>query len=279
MLFILLRLGVGLGAAAFIGFVAKRLGWLTTGGAVAATFVGGAIFAFTGWQGACVLILFFVSSSLLSRLNPGGQGADNKGGPRNARQVLANGLVASLAALWAGVSWEGLFPLAGVMSDPVGDPVWPRMALAGALAAATADTWATEIGMWAKGVPRSALTARVVAPGESGGMTAYGTFGGLVGAAVIGTASAWAWEDFGAAHAMAIEVAGFAGMWLDSLLGAGVQYQAYCPTCERTVEDPRHGSLHGHPVRRRRGFRFVDNDVVNLLATLAGAVVAAIVGG
>lgn len=255
-----LNLGVSFGAAALVGYVAKRLGWLTTGGAVAAAFVGGSIFAFTGWQGAAVLLLFFVTSSLLTRLNRGHE-LTGKGGPRDARQVLANGLVASLAAVWAGSS------------------VWGRLAMAGALAAATADTWATEIGIWSKGVPRSALTARAVAPGESGGMTTFGTFGGLVGAALIAAAAVWMWDDLTAAHAVAIEWAGFAGMWFDSLLGAGVQYQAYCAACGRTLEDPHHTRRTGHPVVRRRGLRFFDNDMVNVMATLAGAAMAVLVGG
>lgn len=260
MLFILLSFGV----AAIVGYGGRRLGWLTTDGSVAATLVGGSVFAFAGWQGAVILMLFFVSGSLLTRLNRGGREAGTKEGPRNARQVLANGFVAGVAAVWVGTDATS---------------VAPRLALAGAFAVATADTWATEIGMWAKGVPRSALTAQIVAPGESGGMTAFGTFGGLVGAALIGTAAAVVWDDFGVAHAMTIEVAGFAGMWLDSLLGAGVQYQAYCPSCDRVMEDPRHGRWSGHRVQRRRGLRFIDNDVVNLLATLAGAAMAMAIGG
>lgn len=271
-----------------IGALGHRLGWLTLDGAIAAAVVGGCIFGFAGWQGAVVLLLFFVSSSLLSRLNrEEAHGADSqpkKSQPRNARQVLANGAVAALAAVWLAIveaqtralGWEASGALAapgwlaGVFGAAGALGVWPKVALAGALAAATADTWATEIGRWAKGIPRSALTARIVEPGESGGMTAYGTFAGLVGAAMIGTAAAWVWEDLGISHAMAIEVAGFAGMWFDSLLGAGVQYKAYCAACGRTIEDPKHK----HPVQRPRGWRFVDNDVVNFAATLAGAVMA-----
>lgn len=302
------------GIAAFVGYLGQRLGWLTRSGGTAAAFVGGSIFAFTGWQGATILMLFFVSSSLLTRINRNRRGSPKDGtrrkaGPdgaesvarmsvqegksRNVRQVLANGLVASIAAVWAGLvaaAWEpgilgsvalsgpiaGIASLAGSVST---DLIAPRLALAGSLAAATADTWATEIGTWAGGVPRSALTARIVAPGESGGMTVFGTFGGLVGAALMGTAAAWVWDDFGVSHALAIEVAGFAGMWLDSLLGASVQYHGYCSTCHASVEDPGHSRLYDHSVERRRGVRFIDNDVVNLLATLAGAGIALIVGG
>lgn len=314
---------IGFLAAAIVGAAGFGLGWLTRDGAIAAALVGGCVFVFAGWQGALILLLFFVSSSLLSRLNrhggdeipwPSAEPQESpardtirriptprrvtrrRPTPRNARQVLANGLVAAVAAvglavakvaggawgleswglkMWGLDSWgQGSRGLGswGPDSAATFGTVLPKVALAGALAAATADTWATEIGKWAKGVPRSALTARVVEPGESGGMTAYGTFGGLVGAGLIGAAAAWAWEDLGVTHAMVIEVAGFAGMWFDSLLGASVQYKAYCTACGRTIEEREHD----HPIERPRGWRFVDNDVVNFAATLAGAILAVV---
>jgi uncharacterized protein (TIGR00297 family) len=156
-----------------------------------------------------LLLAFFVSSSLLSA----------KKTTRNERQVIANGGVAALAAL--GASWA---------------------AFAGALAAATADTWATEIGAHARTMPRLITNGRPVPAGTDGGMTLLGTTGGIVGAGCIAGVS----YLLGYRDAPVIAAAGAAGMVLDSLLGATVQ-----------------GTV-----------RWIDNDAVNLAATLTGAAVA-----
>lgn len=182
--------------------------WLTRRGAAAALAVGVATTWGFGWRGLLLLLAFFVSSSLLSKAKT-----------RNERQVLANGGVAALAAL-AG-SWA---------------------AFAGALAAATADTWATEIGRYSRKPPRLITTGKPVAAGTDGGMTLVGTVGGIAGAAFM-AALAFLFEP---RVAVAVAVAGVFGMLLDSLLGATVQ-----------------GAV-----------RWSDNDAVNLAATLAGAVVA-----
>ena len=192
--------------------------WLTGRGAAAALAVGLATVWGFGWRGVVLLLAFFVSSSLLSEKTT-----------RNERQVIANGGVAAVAAL-AG-SWT---------------------AFAGALAAASADTWASEIGRRSRTPPRLITTGQPVPAGTDGGMTVLGTAGGVVGAGfvagcsvllprVMGPGSAhpgWFWA--------VIAVAGGLGMVLDSLLGATLQGKT----------------------------RWLDNDAVNLLATLAGAALA-----
>jgi uncharacterized protein (TIGR00297 family) len=192
-------------------------GWLTPRGAVAALAVGLSTLWGFGWRGFALLLAFFISGSLLTPKKEGG------GRRRNERQVLANGGVAALAAL-AG-SWAGF---------------------AGALATATADTWASEIGRHSRSAPRLITTAARVPAGTDGGMTLLGTAGGVVGAAfiaglavLVGPRAGWL--------ASIIAGAGIAGMLLDSLLGATVQGKV----------------------------RWFDNDVVNLAATLAGAMIAA----
>ena len=145
--------------------------------------------------------------------------------------MLANGAVAALLAVWAGIS----------------PTPWVHAAFAGAIAASTADTWATEIGLLSKAPPRL-ITARVlgtraeVPPGTSGGVTWLGTFGACIGAAVIaGSSAAWLHTAFGR-----VWLAGFIAMTVDSILGAMVEGR----------------------------WRWTTNDTVNLIATAVGAALA-----
>lgn len=197
--------------------------WLTRRGVVAALAVGLATVSGFGWRGVALLLAFFVSSSLLTAAARGGEGAP-KGVPRNARRVIANGGIAALAAL-AG-HW---------------------VAFAGALAAANADTWATEIGSHSRTRPRLITNGTPVPAGTDGGITLLGTAGGIAGALVI---AVLARVLVPGGFLAAVAIAGIAGMVLDSLLGATLQGR-------RT---------------------WLDNDAVNLAATAAGAGLAALIG-
>jgi uncharacterized membrane protein len=67
-------------------------------------------------------------------------------------------------------------------------------------------------------------------------------------------------------------VAGMTGMVIDSLLGATAQGVFECPACAGRTE--RGGAVCHEPVALIKGWRWLDNDGVNLAATLAGAGVA-----
>lgn len=65
---------------------------------------------------------------------------------------------------------------------------------------------------------------------------------------------------------------GFAGMLVDSSLGAWAQARFHCPACDRPSEWPVHRC--GAVTERRGGVRWLDNDAVNLLATGTAALLA-----
>jgi len=77
----------------------------------------------------------------------------------------------------------------------------------------------------------------------------------------------------GAPGSAAIVVAaGLAGMAVDSLLGATAQGLFECPACAARTE--RGVAVCHEPVVLIKGWRWLDNDGVNLAATLTGAGVA-----
>jgi uncharacterized protein (TIGR00297 family) len=218
-----------------VSLVAWQAGALTRSGAVAALAVGTAVLFGTGWPGAGVLAAFFVGSTLAGRAAVHrGLAADPAAERRNARQVLANGAVAGVGALL-----ERSLPGLGFWG------------MTTALAAASADTWATSIGAFSAADPRHLLSGRTVPRGTSGGVSLIGTFGALGGAVLVALTGALG--GGGVPLLVGGSTIGFVGMLLDSLLGA-------------TVQD-----------RPLRGVQWLDNDGVNFLATafagLAGALV------
>ena len=66
--------------------------------------------------------------------------------------------------------------------------------------------------------------------------------------------------------------AGVSGMVVDSLLGATLQGKYQCPACDARFE--RGDTVCHEPVRLTTGWGWLDNDGVNLAATLCGAAVA-----
>ncbi len=174
-----------------------------------------------------------------------------KGGPRDATQVLANGFVFALAAaLWLLTAWEG----------------WRAIGV-GALAAAASDTWATEIGTLSRNEPRSMLTWRPVPTGTSGGVSAAGVMAAIAGSVFIALSTvALGWPREASLSAF---VGGLAGSTVDSLLGATVQQRRWCDQCDSPTERARHRC--GAATRFVGGMPWIDNDVVNVTSTLAGA--------
>jgi uncharacterized protein (TIGR00297 family) len=262
--------------AGAIGYAGYRARALTLSGALAACLVGGTILGFGGLPWAVLLVVFFVSSSALSFVaasHPRKRRAAeqfDKGNARDAAQVLANGGIPALTAL-----------LDGLNAAP-----WPYLwlwvaAFVGALAAATADTWATEIGVLSRTPPRLITTGRPADPGTSGAVTLLGTTAALAGALLIGITAAllgiFSGTPFANLPSNTVILAGLAGgtgMLADSFLGATLQASYRCPACDTPTESRHHRC--GTPTFRVRGHPAITNDAVNLAATLTGALIAAL---
>jgi uncharacterized membrane protein len=142
----------------------------------------------------------------------------------------------------------------------------------GAVATATADTWATEIGTGFKSEARLITTGQVVPAGTSGGVTLVGSLGSMAGAAIIGLTALLMAPVGGALVgrcAIAGILGGVTGSVVDSLLGATIQARRRCPVCRRPTERRVH--CDGTPTLHAGGARFIDNDVVNAVAGIIGA--------
>ncbi len=252
----LLRAAVGLLAATVIALAAHRAGSLSRSGAVAALLVGAAATA-AGYAWGALLVIYFVASVGLSRLGGARKDARTasvvaKRGARDALQVVANG---------------GIFAACALLVAPLGDTM--SAAALGALAAATADTWATEIGTLYGGAPRSVRTGKAVSAGTSGGITATGSIAMIAGAAFIAVVAA-ALSLPASMHV--VTIAGIVGAMADSLLGATLQERRWCPACSTSSERRVHDC--GAPTTFAGGLAWMDNDMVNLCATVVGAAVA-----
>jgi uncharacterized protein (TIGR00297 family) len=247
--------------AILISAFAFAAGSLTLSGALAAAVVG-TLCILAGWSWAALLLVYFVVAVACSRLGADDKerrtaGVVAKGGQRDAVQVLANGGVFAVAAFGS--------------THADGAPAMLLAAAAlGALAAASADTLATEIGTLMGGEPRSLLSWRHVPAGTSGGVTIVGSLGMLVGALLVAGAACALMPVH---HVLAAAAGGVTGALADSVLGAVVQARRHCPQCDRATERRVHdcGSLTTHA----GGLIWLDNDLVNLCATIVGAAVAA----
>jgi uncharacterized protein (TIGR00297 family) len=183
--------------------------------------------------------------------------AQGKGGTRNWPNILANGAVAAvlgLAQLFSG----GTTFVASFL---------------GAMSTAASDTVATEVGLLSKSKPRLITQlGKSVVPGTSGGVSVLGFLGAIMASALIGgLAFVLNLSREGFLIVPISIISGFVGAVADSILGATVQRKGYCAVCGAQTENLLH---HGEPTKVVSGLPFVDNNFVNLLATIVGAIAA-----
>lgn len=264
----------------FIGFsgsilIAALAYWrksLSLSGAIGAVIVGTAVCSTGSLTWATLLITFFVSSSALSHYKE--QVKEplaekfQKSQRRDLGQVLANGGIPMLIAI----------------AFTVIPHRWHFIGYVGAIATVTADTWATELGVLSKSLPRLITSWRVVPIGTSGGVSVFGTFIAFCGGLLIGLVAFLAeFSDTVILHhvifipqsAWLIPIGAFAGLLgslVDSFLGATAQGIYFCDFDQKETESKIHRC--GRETRLIRGWRWLDNDWVNFLASFFGSLMA-----
>jgi uncharacterized protein (TIGR00297 family) len=245
-----------------IAGVAWSARWLTRTGAIATAVTGYLVFWLGGGEAAIPLVAFFVSSSALSAIGRNRKPKQNDpfdpSGGRSGAQVLANGG----AAIALVVAHRAL-----AYHVPLEQNRIIQILFLAAIATVNADTWATEIGRRWGGPPRQLSTWRRVAPGASGAISTIGTAAAVAGSLFIPICTYRAW-DMTNAEFLAVAWAALLGSLFDSILGASAQAQFRNPATNEVSEtaqtDGRRNAL-------IRGLPWIDNNVVNFIASVAGA--------
>lgn len=236
-------------------YLIYRLKFLTMGGSVAAYLMAVILLGMGGWDWMFPVLIFFIFSSLITWVShhfrrSSGEVVE-KSGARDPVQVFANGGPALIILLFA---MNNLWP-------------WAYLIFLVSVAAATADTWSTEIGqLFSKGKPFDPFKFKKVEKGLSGGMSVWGTVGGLLGSAVIASILFFQNEIYVERPQemwMLIFASGFSGMIIDSFLGSFFQAKYKCTICSAETEKEKHCNYES---RLQSGYVFVTNDTVNFLA-------------
>ncbi len=194
--------------ALLFAVVARVMGSVSDGGAIAGIAVAFILMLSAGFAGFVPLLTLFVLTVLATRWGLRRKqrlGLAERSGGRTGAQVLANLGVSACCAL--PVLWFPEFSdllLAGAMAS---------------LAEAAADTVSSEVGQASARRAHLIVGLRSVPVGTNGAVSVWGTLSGILAAFVIAWISGasavvdWNWVPV-------IGVAGALGMMMDSLLGA-----------------------------------------------------------
>ena len=266
---------IGLLTAVGVAILAHRAHALSLSGAIAAALLGTIVFGLGGIGWAIIMLTFFTSSSGLSKLFAAQKSTSgmnfSKGSRRDAWQVTANGGLAGLLVL-----------IYVILSYYSSETLWIQylwVGFASSLAAANADTWATELGLLNPGKPFLVSSLRKVPKGTSGAISLVGTLASLAGSAVIGGVAVLSLSvGFGPSHELGssaqflvITISGMVGALVDSILGGTVQSVYFCPVCNKETEQyPLHQC--GALTYQKRGLPWLNNDWVNAACTISAGI-------
>lgn len=210
-----------------LGFITYKRKSLDLFGSAVMIIMGIVIIFSAGANWLLLIVIFLVLSLLATRYSKKYKMSLGEfEGRRTSKNVISNGVVACFMAAFGGY----YIPFVG--------------GFIGAIATATADTLASEIGVLDQN-PRLITTFQKVDPGTNGAVSVLGTAVGIVGAAIIGMSAYFLGIIGNPLSAILVSIiSGTVGCFIDSILGA--------------LFENRH---------------LITNEHVNLIATIVGALV------
>jgi uncharacterized membrane protein len=287
-----------------IALLAYKKRIVTKSGLIAAFIVGLIVWLLTSWAWFFIMLSFFLITALFTHFKYQKKralgAAQDKSGARAWSNVVANGLLPMsfvivgfiLIVLGGGQDAYGRTDVGlGPYFIPFPVIAVTFAAFLGALATHTADTLATEIGLLNPSPPRLITKPwKSVPAGTSGGVSLMGFLATLLGCVIIGASAAvlaapfWLSifgiaimpeiVNFAPVTILLVALAGgFVGCTVDSVFGATIQGMWRCRVCGKHTEKKSHC---GESAAYLRGSRFFDNNMVNLISGLLGAIVAVV---
>ncbi|MDX9691722.1 MAG: DUF92 domain-containing protein [Acholeplasmataceae bacterium] len=258
---------IGLGLSLIIAFLAYKKKSLDLSGFLGAILFGTLIYIFGSYVVWSILISFFISSSLLTKLHEKKDQERSEG--RNIVQVISNAMIATVFSILYYVTKESFFMLAAVVS----------------IAASNADTWASEIGILSKGKTYYITNFKVAPKGASGAITVLGTLASFIGALFIaiifvtlyGLVTPLTPIEI-VSYGFIVTISGFLGCQIDSLLGALLQAK-YKGVNSGVITEKKW--LPNEKVILASGIAFITNDMVNLISSFGAALISIlmVIGG
>jgi uncharacterized protein (TIGR00297 family) len=248
------QLAAGIILALLTAALSYRFHFLKLNGAIVTFMLGSIIFGFGGLQYTVPILVFFILSSLVSKTGKQKKkelaGSFEKSDIRDMYQVLANGGMAGILV---------------VLIFVVQQNTWYPYYLV-AVAVATADTWATELGIFSRSMPRLITNFRQVPSGYSGAVSFLGSIAAAGGSLIILISGLYFLNRSGQSTSPVVFTVlffGFTGSFIDSVLGATVQAQYRCTVCQKNTEKRIHCQ---HEAQLIRGYAWLTNDWINFLS-------------
>lgn len=236
---------------AVLAAVAYRRGWLSAMGGLATLLLGWMLVVNDQPRWVLSALLFFALGTAASNLP--GRNPWTGQSRRTATQVFSNGGVPIVFIAAYHFSGEPAFLIGGLCG----------------LGSALSDTLSSEIGVRRASHAWSILGWKAVPAGQSGGVSAAGLFAGMIGALAMGIFSAAMFDTFDVTAAILIAGVGFVGNITDSLLGDSIQ--AKYLGASKFLQDVPTATEEKHIY----GWKWVDNNAVNLLSSAAASVIGA----
>ncbi len=219
----------------------------STSGAFAAVALGTLVFGFGGPIAFLVFISFFFISFLIGLYYKHEQKTR-----RNYRQVLANGLVATLMMfLYARRDLDAYYAL-----------------FIASVAVSAIDTFSSEIGKTSQNDPFHVFKRTPMIRGLSGAISLKGLGAGLLGALLYGLIALAVLQSL--FYGVVVFAIGFLGTLIDSALGT-VQVKYIDEKTDRITETK------SETTEIHSGFAWLDNDLVNLLTNVLAVLLMSLI--